>query len=101
LSYLKRLPARELKIDKTFVQGMLASDDDRVLVASTIEMAHALGMTVVGEGVEDAQLLNALAELGCDVAQGYLIGRPMSAAAFVEFVEEERRGPSRARTSSQ
>jgi EAL domain-containing protein (putative c-di-GMP-specific phosphodiesterase class I)/CHASE2 domain-containing sensor protein len=86
LSYLKRLPAHELKIDRSFVQGMLESEHDTILVRSTIEMAHALGLDVVAEGIESPAVLARLAELGCDVAQGYLIARPMPAGEFAEFL---------------
>ncbi|NJC33502.1 EAL domain-containing protein (putative c-di-GMP-specific phosphodiesterase class I)/CHASE2 domain-containing sensor protein/GGDEF domain-containing protein [Sphingomonas jejuensis] len=77
MSYLKRFPAQELKIDKSFVQAMLASSSDQILVRSTIDMAHELGLKVVAEGVEDAATLAALSACGCDSIQGYHIGRPM------------------------
>jgi EAL domain-containing protein (putative c-di-GMP-specific phosphodiesterase class I)/CHASE2 domain-containing sensor protein len=89
LSYLQRLPAHELKIDKSFVQAMLESENDTILVRSTIEMAHALGLEVVAEGVESPALLARLAGLGCDVAQGYLIARPMPAEEFAEFLARD------------
>ena len=73
LSYLKRLPVDELKIDKSFVFGMVKDSDDRVIVRSTIDLAHNMGLKVVAEGVENQEILDALSELGCDVAQGYLI----------------------------
>jgi EAL domain-containing protein (putative c-di-GMP-specific phosphodiesterase class I)/CHASE2 domain-containing sensor protein len=83
LSYLKRLPASELKIDQSFVRQVLASRSDQVLINSTIKLAHELDMRVVAEGVEDAQVLAALQRLECDIIQGYHIGRPV---AFEEFV---------------
>jgi len=82
LTYLKRLPASELKIDKSFIQTIVANRNDAILVRSTIDLAHELGLSVVGEGVEDAECLEALAALGCDTAQGYHIGKPMPAADF-------------------
>lgn len=82
LTYLKQLPASELKIDKSFIQTIVANRNDAILVRSTIDLAHELGLSVVGEGVEDAECLEALAALGCDTAQGYHIGKPMPAADF-------------------
>ncbi|SFR83089.1 putative bifunctional diguanylate cyclase/phosphodiesterase [Sphingomonas jatrophae] len=77
MTYLKRFPATELKIDKSFIQNLATSRADLILVRSTIDLAHALGMCVVAEGVEDADCLAKLVELGCDTAQGWHIGRPM------------------------
>lgn len=77
LTYLKRLPISELKIDKSFVRDIHRRDDDRLLVHSTIELAHKLGLKVVAEGVEDAECLAVLRELGCDFVQGYLVSRPV------------------------
>lgn len=77
MQQLRRIPAVELKIDKIFVQGMRISNEDRVIVAKTIEIGHALGMKVVAEGVETAEQLSALRQNGCDIAQGYLFSRPL------------------------
>ncbi|MDT7928622.1 putative bifunctional diguanylate cyclase/phosphodiesterase, partial [Tepidimonas sp.] len=77
LAYLKRLPVQELKIDRSFVMGMERAADDAVIVRSTIDLAHNLGLSVVAEGVENAAILVALRDLGCDEAQGYHIARPM------------------------
>ena len=85
LTYLKRLPASELKIDKSFIRTIVANRNDAILVRSTIDLAHELNLSVVGEGVEDAECLEALAALGCDTAQGYYIGKPMPAADFIEL----------------
>ncbi len=79
MSYLKRLPVDELKIDRTFITEMLRTSHDDVLVRSSIDLAHNLGMSVVAEGVEDQETVDALLALGCDVVQGYHLGRPMSA----------------------
>ena len=79
LSYLKNLPTREIKIDKSFVVGMEGNRSDQLMVRSTIALAHELGYRVVAEGVETATILDLLAQAGCDVAQGWHIGRPMSA----------------------
>ena len=75
---LRTLDLDRVKIDRDFVQGVLASDRDRIIVASLIELAHDLGLDVVAEGVESPRVWDALAELDCDVAQGYGIAVPMS-----------------------
>lgn len=82
LEYLRKIPADEIKIDKSFVQAVERSVSDRLMVNSTIELAHSLGHRVVAEGIETEGSLNALAAMGCDVAQGYLIGRPMRFVAL-------------------
>jgi EAL domain-containing protein (putative c-di-GMP-specific phosphodiesterase class I) len=79
LSYLQRLPVTELKIDRCFVRGIGRSRRDTTIVRSTIDMAHSLGLGVVGEGVEDAAALEVLRELGCDLGQGFHLGRPAPA----------------------
>ena len=93
LSYLKRIPAHELKIDKSFVDTIQQSHKDSLLVRSTIELAHNLGMTVVAEGVETQEVFSLLGLLGCDVAQGYLISRPLQLARLQEFLGENARRP--------
>ena len=80
LAYLKRLPVDELKIDKSFVMGMEDHPDDAIIVRSTIDLAHNLGLSVVAEGVENAAIQARLQALGCDEAQGYHISRPIAAA---------------------
>ena len=80
LSYLKRFPADEIKIDQSFVSRMLDSTSDQILVRSTIELAHELGFSVVAEGVEDAECFTKLAEYGCDTVQGWHISKPKTAA---------------------
>jgi len=77
LAYLKRIQADELKIDKAFVMGLDQSSRDALLVKSTIDLAHGLGMKVTAEGVETETALALLSGMGCDMAQGYFIGRPM------------------------
>jgi diguanylate cyclase (GGDEF)-like protein len=86
LSYLRRLPVHELKIDQTFVAGMLTDPQDEVIVRSTIELGHNLGLQVVAEGVESVAVLDRLAQVGCDVAQGYGIAAPMSVERLKEWV---------------
>jgi EAL domain-containing protein (putative c-di-GMP-specific phosphodiesterase class I)/GGDEF domain-containing protein len=85
LSYLKQLPVSELKIDKSFVTSMCDNENDRIMVRSTIDMAHELGLVVVAEGVEDARTLQALHSLGCDFAQGYLIGKAMPLKELIKI----------------
>lgn len=82
LSYLKRLPLTELKIDRSFVQHAHRDRADALLVSSTVELAHQLGLQVVAEGIEEKACLDFLREIGCDYAQGYYIAKPMSADAF-------------------
>lgn len=77
LSYLKRIPADELKIDASFIRTLSENSHDAVLVRSTIDLGHSLGLKVVAEGVEDQETLDLLALFGCDRAQGYLIARPL------------------------
>jgi len=93
LSYLKHLPVHELKIDKGFVTALRDSKSDQILVRSTIDLAHELGLLVVAEGVEDEHSLDILRGFGCDYAQGYFISRPLAAADLIKMVarEEERR----------
>jgi EAL domain-containing protein (putative c-di-GMP-specific phosphodiesterase class I) len=73
---LRRVPARELKLDMAFVQSMLTDESADIILKKTLELAHDLDMSVVAEGVESAEQLARLAQYGCDVAQGYLLGRP-------------------------
>ena len=82
LAYLKRLPVNELKIDKSFVMNMATDHGDAMIVRSTIELAHNLGLSVVAEGVESAAIQQRLAELGCDEAQGYHMSKPLPLAEF-------------------
>ena len=78
LAYLRQLPLDELKIDKSFVMGMVRDASDNVIVRSTIDLAHNMGLAVVAEGVEDEATLERLRSLGCDMAQGYLLSRPLA-----------------------
>lgn len=82
LSYLKTLPASEIKIDKSFVSDMERNPSDQAMVRSTIELAHQLGYSVVAEGVETQTLLQLLGDMGCDTAQGWQIGKPTAATEF-------------------
>lgn len=87
LSRLRRLPVSELKIDQSFVRDMVENKDDQVVVHSTIELAHNLGLSVVAEGVETESALELLGNLGCDVIQGYLISKPLPIEKFNDFVK--------------
>jgi EAL domain-containing protein (putative c-di-GMP-specific phosphodiesterase class I)/CHASE2 domain-containing sensor protein len=91
LNYLQKLPATELKIDKAFVQTIGSDRRNAIMVRSTVALAHELGMKVVAEGIEDEACLQILAEMGCDTAQGYHIGRPMSADAIEAFMSDRQR----------
>jgi EAL domain-containing protein (putative c-di-GMP-specific phosphodiesterase class I)/CHASE2 domain-containing sensor protein len=91
LDYLKKIPASEIKIDQSFVKTMLDNRSDLVMVQSTIALAHSLGRKVVAEGVENQNVLDALIDMGCDVAQGYVIGRPMSLDSLMKRISAERR----------
>jgi len=84
LAYLRNLPISVIKIDRGFVDDMLTSENDRVLVETIISMAHNLGRSLVAEGVETQAQRDRLAELGCEVGQGYLFGRPVPAAEFAQ-----------------
>lgn len=86
LSYLKRLPVSQLKIDRSFVCDMTSDEDDAMIVRSTIDLAHNLGLTTVAEGVEDEQTLARLRELNCDMVQGYYISRPLSPDDLFHFM---------------
>lgn len=84
LSYLKSFAADEIKIDQMFVAAMAGDKASHIMVRSTIEMANAMGMKVVAEGVEDENTMNILRDMGCDVIQGWFIGKPMSSREFVD-----------------
>ena len=86
LSYLKHLPADELKIDRAFVQHVTTVRADEAIVRSTVNMAHALGIQVVAEGVEDQDTWNLLGTLGCDIVQGYYLSRPVPAQGLERWL---------------
>jgi len=88
LAYLKRLPVDELKIDKSFVLKMEQDIDDTKIVKSTIDLGHNMGLRVVAEGIENAEVMALLKELGCDQAQGYFISRPMPASKMPAWLAE-------------
>jgi EAL domain-containing protein (putative c-di-GMP-specific phosphodiesterase class I) len=90
---LKVLPVDELKVDRSFVQGMTTNHSDAVLVQSAIDLGHNLGLSVVAEGVEDAATLEALRNCGADVIQGYFIGRPMPEHILTKWIAERTTPP--------
>jgi diguanylate cyclase (GGDEF)-like protein len=85
LSYLRRLPVQEVKVDRSFVQRMNDESDDAAIVQSIVQLGRTLDLSIVAEGVENAAILGMLREMGCDVAQGYFIARPMRAEAFPQW----------------
>ena len=86
LAYLQRLPVTELKLDRSFIADLLINERSAAIVRATVEVAHALGMEVVAEGVEDVATAQLLGELGCDVAQGFYVARPMAAAEVAPWL---------------
>ena len=103
LSYLKQINANELKIDKSLILPVADGKKDALLVKSTIDLAHSIGMKVTAEGVETDEVLALLAGMGCDIVQGYLIAKPLPFPDFVQFVQQssgrpvKRKRPSRSR----
>ncbi len=87
LSYLRRLQPDELKVDKSFVLTMLEDENNAVIVRSTVDLAHGLGMSVVAEGVENRETFDALQSLGCDRIQGFYFARPMAFSALRTWLE--------------
>jgi diguanylate cyclase (GGDEF)-like protein len=93
LTYLRTLPARELKIDRSFVHEIDANEGNALITGAVIKLAHGLGLQVVAEGVETEAELRRLLLLGCDLAQGYLISRPLPASDFVTFLAQHPKSP--------
>jgi diguanylate cyclase (GGDEF)-like protein len=105
LAYLKQLPLDEVKIDRSFVSGMTEDENDAVIVRSTIDLARNLGLAVVAEGVESAEIMRGLADLRCDTAQGFHVSRPLPAdelGAWLggQAVSVSLRGPARKPSAS-
>jgi diguanylate cyclase (GGDEF)-like protein len=86
LANLRRLPIDELKLDRSFVSPMLSDENDLIIVRSTINLGHDLGLSVVAEGIEDEATLARLSDLGCDLAQGYYFSKPLPSREFDAFV---------------
>jgi EAL domain-containing protein (putative c-di-GMP-specific phosphodiesterase class I) len=89
---LKRLPVKEIKIDRSFVTGMSEESENISIVRPIIELGHNMGLEVVAEGVEDQATWDALVNLGCDVAQGFHVCPPMMAAEFADWFQASPRG---------
>jgi diguanylate cyclase len=94
LAYLAKLPVHEIKIDMSFVRHMATVAKDAAIVRSTINLGHDLGLAVVAEGVEDRVSWDLLLELGCDVAQGYYMSRPLPAPDVTRWLGETRYSPT-------
>jgi EAL domain-containing protein (putative c-di-GMP-specific phosphodiesterase class I) len=94
LSHLRRLPVQEVKIDRSFIQGMATDPDDLVIVRAMVDLARHFGLAVVAEGVESELTLGRLEEIGCDAGQGFYFSRPLAydrlEAWFVAQTEAER-----------
>jgi len=88
LAYLKKLPVNELKIDRGFVSGMVEDENDAVIVRSTIDLAHNLGLKVVAEGVEEQKIMDLLMALGCDTVQGYYFSRALPNAELERWLRQ-------------
>ncbi|MDX5329225.1 MAG: EAL domain-containing protein, partial [Marinobacter sp.] len=97
LSYIKQLPASEIKIDRSLITELSHREEDRVIVRTTIDMCHSLGYTVVAEGVEDEETLALLEDMGCDLIQGYILTRPLPFDGLVDWMSGQ---PRRSRISA-
>ncbi len=93
MAYLKRLPVQEIKIDKSFVLKLASNRGDAILVKSTIELGHNLGLKVTAEGIEDEESLKVLSAYGCETGQGYFISKPIPAEDFEAFYAASRWAP--------
>lgn len=89
LEYLRSVPCQEIKIDRRFVGGLVTNASDMLLVESTIELAHGLGRRVIAEGIEDLETLEMLRSIGCDIAQGYYLAKPMRFDAMKKLVASD------------
>ena len=89
LAYLKQLPVNELKIDKSFVMDLANDESDEMIVRSTIELAHNMGLNVVAEGVENSATYRMLQEFGCDMAQGYFLSPPLKVSHLEKWLHHD------------
>ena len=94
LAYLQRLPVHEIKVDRSFVLAMTADDTNTKIVRSIIDLGHSLQLRVVAEGVEDRYTWDALNTLGCDIAQGYYLSRPLPAQQLTPWLLQQLEHPS-------
>jgi len=90
LSYFRDIPADELKIDRSFVSGLMKERDNANIVELIVDLAHRFGLSVVAEGVEDVKILSTLKKMHCDVAQGYFIAKPMPAEEYHRWLANYR-----------
>jgi diguanylate cyclase (GGDEF)-like protein len=90
LAYLQRLPVHELKVDRAFVMGIGTDRSNAAIVRTIVDLGHNLGLSVVAEGVEDQVCWDALRAMGCDIAQGYALSRPIPAATFDQWLHDRR-----------
>lgn len=97
LSYVKQLPIHELKIDKSFVMDMISSENDAIIVRSTIDLAHNLGLKVVAEGVDSQEKQELLEILACDILQGYHLGKPLRAEEVEPLLPLRSKGEGKVR----
>jgi EAL domain-containing protein (putative c-di-GMP-specific phosphodiesterase class I) len=88
LAYLRNLPVQELKIDRAFVKDIVDSPSDKLIVETTVKLAHGMGLRVTAEGLEDVAGLAILTGLGCDKVQGYFFSKPLPAQAFIDWLDE-------------
>jgi len=88
---LRLLPLQEIKIDQSFVMNMLHNEDDATIVRTIIDLGHSLGKNVVAEGIETEEIMQVLAGLGCDIAQGYHINRPVPLDAFIDWLTKQKK----------
>jgi diguanylate cyclase len=91
LRHLRRVPVDEITIDTSFVVGMAAREDDALIVGSVVDLAHHRDLEVVAEGVETPQIRDLLAGLGCNMAQGYGVNRPLPGADLTRWLQESHR----------
>ena len=91
LEYLRSVPCQEIKIDRSFVSSLVKDNGDMLLVESTIELAHGLGRRVIAEGIEDPETLELLRSIGCDIAQGYYLAKPMRIEALESLLSASSR----------
>lgn len=100
LAYLKKMPLNELKIDRSFVQDILISENDDVIVNATINLAHNLGFHVTAEGVETKEIMDKLKAYGCDIAQGHYLSKPFTVTDFNQWMETSKWQSAPVRTQS-